>query len=94
MKFLSLLFSARKKLFTVVPLLRDARVPGALKIITVALGLLVISPLDIFSDIPVLGAVDDAALLTLLCLWFVGRANKHILRNVTPVAVRSSALAL
>jgi uncharacterized membrane protein YkvA (DUF1232 family) len=52
----------------------------------------VISPIDVFSDIPVLGALDDAALLTLLCMWFVGQASKH----VAPVPVRrrsGSALA-
>lgn len=92
MRFLSLLFSARKKLLRVFPLMRDARVPTALKTITIVLGILVISPLDIFGDIPVLGVLDDAALLALLCVWFVSRANKYIVRNVTPVGDRPNAL--
>ncbi len=92
MRFLSLLFSARKKLLRVVPLMRDDRVPTALKAITLILGVLVISPLDIFGDIPVLGVMDDAALLALLCVWFVSRANKHLMRDVTPMRVPSRAL--
>ncbi|MGC9992978.1 MAG: DUF1232 domain-containing protein [Candidatus Cybelea sp.] len=67
-----------------VPLVRDARVPLSLKLIAAVVALLVISPVDIFSDIPVLGALDDAALLTLLCVWFVSQASKHI----EPVPVR------
>jgi uncharacterized membrane protein YkvA (DUF1232 family) len=67
-----------------VPLVRDARVPLPLKLIAAAIALLVISPIDIFSDIPVLGVLDDAALLTLLCVWFVSQASRH----VEPVPVR------
>ncbi|MBV9719393.1 MAG: DUF1232 domain-containing protein [Candidatus Eremiobacteraeota bacterium] len=58
--------------------MRDVRVPVALKVIAVVMGLLVISPVDILSDIPVLGVLDDAALLTLLCMWFVSQAAKHV----------------
>jgi len=75
---------AKAAIFRTVPLVRDTRVPLSLKLIAAAVALLVISPIDIFSDIPVLGALDDAALLTLLCVWFVGQASKH----VEPVPVR------
>lgn len=64
--------------------MRDSRVPTALKVGTVAIGLAVISPIDLFSDIPVLGALDDVALLTLLCMLFVRVAGRH----VEPVPVR------
>lgn len=68
----------RKRLTRVLPLMRHADVPLTLKAITAGLGLLIISPLDIFSDIPVLGVLDDAVLLTLLCLLFVAVANKYV----------------
>jgi uncharacterized membrane protein YkvA (DUF1232 family) len=84
MRFLRLLYFARTAIFRTFPLLRDARVPLALKLIAAALALLVISPIDVFGDIPVLGALDDAALLTLLCVWFVSQAAKH----VEPIPVR------
>ena len=84
MRLLRLLYFARTALFRTFPLLRDTRVPLALKLIAAALALLVISPIDVFGDIPVLGALDDAALLTLLCVWFVSQAAKH----VEPIPVR------
>jgi uncharacterized membrane protein YkvA (DUF1232 family) len=84
MKLMRLFFAAKTAIFRTVPLMRDVRVPLALKLVAVAIALLVISPVDIFGDIPVLGALDDAALLTLLCLWFVNQAAKH----VEPVPVR------
>ncbi|HEX3370858.1 MAG TPA: YkvA family protein [Candidatus Cybelea sp.] len=84
MRLLRLLFAAKTAIFRTFPLLRDTRVPLSLKLIAAAVGLLVISPVDIFSDIPVLGALDDVALLTLLCMWFVGQAAKH----VEPIPVR------
>jgi uncharacterized membrane protein YkvA (DUF1232 family) len=93
MRFLRLLYFARTAIFRTFPLLRDTRVPLALKLIAAALALLVISPIDLFGDIPVLGALDDAALLTLLCVWFVSQAAKH----VEPIPVRrkpGSLLAL
>jgi uncharacterized membrane protein YkvA (DUF1232 family) len=72
-----LLLAAKTAIFRTVPLMRDARVPLALKLTALVIGILVISPIDIFSDIPVLGALDDAGLLTLLCVWFVSQAAKH-----------------
>ena len=84
MKLLRLLVVSKTAIFRTLPLLRDGRVPLALKLVAAALALLVISPLDLFGDIPVLGALDDAALLTLLCIWFVSQASKHI----EPVPVR------
>jgi uncharacterized membrane protein YkvA (DUF1232 family) len=67
------------------PLLRDERVPGGLKVITGFLAVLIVSPLDVFGDIPVLGLLDDAVLLTLLCMLFVWLAMQAIEKNVTPV---------
>jgi uncharacterized membrane protein YkvA (DUF1232 family) len=84
MKFLRLFFAAKTAIFRTVPLLRDARVPTSLKLLAAGIGLLIISPIDIFGDIPVLGALDDVALLTLLCMWFVAQAARHL----EPVPVR------
>lgn len=83
-----LLFAAATSVKRAWPLLRDERVPSGLKIITGVLALLIISPLDIFSDIPVLGLLDDAVLLTLLCMLFVRLATPTVEKNVTPVRNR------
>lgn len=90
MRIVRLLFVAKKAIFQTVPLMRDARVPLSLKLTVAAIALLVISPVDVFSDIPVLGVLDDAALLTLLCIWFVTQAAKH----VEPASVRPRAVRL
>lgn len=90
MRILRLLFAAKTAIFRTVPLLRDARVPLSLKLVAAAMGLLVISPLDLFGDVPVLGALDDAALLTLLCMWFVSQAARHV--EPVPVRRRSASL--
>jgi uncharacterized membrane protein YkvA (DUF1232 family) len=93
MRLLRLLFAAKTAIFRTVPLLRDERVPLSLKLIAATIGLLVISPVDLFGDVPVLGALDDAALLTLLCMWFVSRAARYV--EPVPVRRRSgSALAV
>jgi uncharacterized membrane protein YkvA (DUF1232 family) len=84
MKLMRLFLAAKTAILRALPLVRDARVPTSLKLTAAAIGLLVISPIDVFSDIPVLSALDDAALLTLLCMWFVSQASKH----VEPVPVR------
>lgn len=77
MKPLALLLAVKSSIFRVIPLMRDARVPAALKASTIALGIVVVSPLDLFGDIPLLGALDDAALLSLLCYAFVRLAERH-----------------
>lgn len=64
--------------------MRDERVPAGLKMMTGVLALLIISPLDVFADIPVLGLLDDAVLLSLLCMFFVWIATQAIEKNVTP----------
>ncbi len=84
MKLARLLFTAKTAIFRTLPLIRDTRVPVSLKLIAAAIGVLIVSPVDLFSDIPVLGALDDAALLALLCMWFVHQASKHVERDVTP----------
>jgi uncharacterized membrane protein YkvA (DUF1232 family) len=60
----------------VLPLFRDPAVPLWLKAATVIAAGLIISPLDLFGDIPLLGFVDDAALLALLVTGFVAIAAR------------------
>lgn len=83
-----LLYAAASNFKRAWPLLRDERVPGGLKAVTGVLALFIISPLDIFGDIPVLGVLDDAVLLSLLCMLFVFLATQTIEKNVTPVRRR------
>jgi uncharacterized membrane protein YkvA (DUF1232 family) len=90
MRLLRLLFAAKAAIFRTVPLARDIRVPLSLKLVAAAIGLLIISPLDLFGDVPVLGALDDAALLMLLCMWFVNRASRHV--ETLPVRRRTSSV--
>lgn len=80
-----LVFLAARNFKRVLPLMRDARIPAYLKISTIVLGLLIISPLDVFGDIPILGLFDDAALLALLCAAFVWLGTRVIRKNVTPL---------
>ena len=67
----------------VLPLMRDERVPAGLKIAAGAMAVLIISPLDVFGDIPVLGLFDDAVLLTLLAMVFVMLATRATQRVVS-----------
>jgi len=57
--------------------MRDTRVPTWAKVVATIAALLIISPLDIFGDIPVLGLVDDVALLMLVIHLFVGFAERR-----------------
>lgn len=68
--------------------MRDERVPVVMKSMTGVVALLIISPLDIFSDIPIVGLLDDAVLLTLLCMLFVWLATQAVEKNVTPLPRR------
>jgi len=68
MKFLWALRSFGSK---VAALFLDRRISPALKGVTALAAVLIVSPLDVFGDIPVLGMLDDVALLTLLAMLFV-----------------------
>ncbi len=78
------MFAAVRTFKRAWPLMRDQRVPTGLKAVTAFLALLIISPIDVFGDIPVLGMLDDAVLLTLLCMLFVWLGTQAIEKNVTP----------
>ena len=64
--------------------MRDARVPQWLKAGTVVGALVIISPLDLFGDIPILGILDDATLLAILVTVFVNIATKMLPQSVDP----------
>ena len=85
-----LLFAAAANFKRAWPLMRDERVPLALKAGAGLLALLILSPLDVFGDIPVLGVLDDAVLLTMLCTLFVWAATQVVESNVTPARTRAT----
>jgi len=91
MKLFRTLVRAKTSLFRVLPMFRDERVPGHLKWGAGALAVLIVSPLDLFGDIPVLGLLDDAALLSILAVAFVAMATKHTTKAAT---VLSTELAV
>lgn len=98
MKIFRTLSAARRELPRVIPLYRDARVPLWAKIAAIAAALLVVSPLNILGDIPLLGFFDDAALLAFVVHYFVrfaeGRiANAFVVPNVKNVGPRATVIA-
>jgi uncharacterized membrane protein YkvA (DUF1232 family) len=91
------LVAAARELPRLIPLMRNPAVPGAAKIAAVAAAALIVSPLDIFGDIPILGQIDDVVLLGYVIHLFVkfaekSLANARVERNVTPAPVTGSAL--
>ncbi|HTV74826.1 MAG TPA: hypothetical protein VME66_14105 [Candidatus Acidoferrales bacterium] len=81
MNVLRIISIARSSLPRVIPLMRNRRVPTWLKGATIVAGLLVVSPLDIFGDIPILGLLDDFTLLALLTTLFVNIASALLRRQ-------------
>ncbi len=77
MGLFKLLFTSRRSLARIPALVQSARVPMRLKLMALALALFILSPLNILGDIPLLGIVDDMALLALLVNWFVRTAERH-----------------
>ncbi len=77
MGLFKLLLTSRKSLGRIPALIQSARVPMRLKLMALAAALFILSPLNILGDIPLLGIVDDMALLALLLNWFVRTAERH-----------------
>jgi uncharacterized membrane protein YkvA (DUF1232 family) len=69
-RFFRLALVWRKTALRALAGLVDGRVPGRLKLVAIAATLFVLSPLNLLGDIPLLGMVDDAGLMTLVMLWF------------------------
>lgn len=94
MRLLLRLFRARAGFLRVLPLMRDARVSTSLKLGAAAAALVIVSPVNLLGDIPIVGLLDDAVLLGLLATLFVKLATRQIERPVmaraeAPLAVRS-----
>jgi uncharacterized membrane protein YkvA (DUF1232 family) len=92
MGLIRLLLTSRRTLVRAGSLLRDPRVPLRLKLLALAGALFILSPLNVLGDIPLLGIVDDAALLALLLSWFVRAASGYgvEISKQTLIAARSS----
>jgi uncharacterized membrane protein YkvA (DUF1232 family) len=71
------LFRAWGSFSNAIRLVRHPGVPMHLKLIALAGALLILSPINILGDIPILGLFDDVALLALLAGWFVGAAAPY-----------------
>jgi len=69
---------ARLELPRVLPLLRNTRIPLRVKIAAGLAAVFIISPLNILGDIPLLGFLDDAALLLFLAHWFVSYGERTL----------------
>jgi uncharacterized membrane protein YkvA (DUF1232 family) len=67
----------RKTSVRTLAALVDGRVPGHLKLFAVAAAIFVLSPFNLLGDIPLLGAIDDAGLLTLVMLWFTRASTPY-----------------
>ncbi len=78
MKIFRTLSVASRELPRVLPLFRDARVPLVAKIAAIFAGLFIISPLNVLGDIPLLGFLDDAALLLFVVHTFVRFAEDRL----------------
>jgi uncharacterized membrane protein YkvA (DUF1232 family) len=76
-----------RELPRIVPLFRDGRVPAWAKVLAVLAAVLIVSPLDLLGDIPVVGLFDDAALLLFVAHQFVTFAEKR-------TRMRSGAIAV
>jgi uncharacterized membrane protein YkvA (DUF1232 family) len=92
------LFRAWRSFRNAFRLFRHRGVPLHLKIIAAGLALLILSPVNILGDIPLLGLFDDVALLSLLAGWFVGVAARYegavtIEGELVPVRVPLSSRA-
>jgi uncharacterized membrane protein YkvA (DUF1232 family) len=98
MGLLRLFAASPRRLMRAFELFRHPRVPLSLKLLATAGALLILSPLDLLGDIPVLGIFDDAALLALLLAWFVHAAGPYgeelPRENVTPRGEETSSPVL
>ena len=59
----------------------DTRVPALLKLGAAAAALVVVSPADLLGDVPLLGPIDDIALLMLLATMFVRLCPAAVVRE-------------
>src|ERR1700733_4273023 len=74
-------------------LYRDPRVASWMKIGPAAAAVLIISPLDIFSDIPLLGSIDDIALLIMLAQFFISVSPPAVVSELNGMGQRIPGVA-
>ncbi len=85
MGLLRLVLTSRRTLARAYALARDARVPMRLKVLALIGVAFILSPLHILGDIPLIGILDDAALLALLLGWFVRVGTPYALAAVPAI---------
>jgi uncharacterized membrane protein YkvA (DUF1232 family) len=86
MRILRFFLTIRHTLGRAASLMQDPNVPRRLKITAGVLALLIVSPLNILGDIPLIGMVDDVALLGFLLQWFIHSAERaQARRDITVV---------
>ena len=83
---------AKKELPRALPLFRDPAVPTWAKVLALLAAVLVVSPLNFLSDIPLLGFFDDAVLLAFVLHAFVRFADARSVPHLIPVEVVGSSV--
>lgn len=76
-----MLTTLQRQVPRVLPLMKDAGVPLWAKVLAIGAAVLIVSPLDILSDIPIVGFFDDAVLLGFVVNAFVRFAESRTLRT-------------
>jgi uncharacterized membrane protein YkvA (DUF1232 family) len=71
------LLTSRQNVGRALTLLWHPQVPLRLRILLLAGAVFILSPLNILGDIPLLGILDDVALLSFLLGWFVRSAGPY-----------------
>ena len=71
-----LIATAAREFPRVLPLMRSPGVPLWAKVTLVLAAIFVVSPLNVLGDIPLLGWLDDAALLAFIIHQFVNLAER------------------
>ena len=82
-----LFLAAKKELPRALPLFRDPAVPTWAKVFALLAAVLVVSPLNLLSDIPLLGFFDDAVMLAFVLHAFVRFADARSAASVVPAKV-------
>lgn len=90
MNLFRLFATLRTELPRLLPLLRDVRVPLWSKVLAGLAAALILSPLDLLGDIPIVGLLDDAALLLLVVHCFVAFAEKRTYQRTGAIVVGRS----
>lgn len=81
---------AKRELPRALPLFRNPAVPAWAKLLALVAAVLIVSPLNLLSDIPLLGFFDDAVLLAIVLHQFVKFADYRAMANFVPVKVVGS----